>query len=161
MNSFVLSKFKLALVLASLPWPSVAENATLVLPFGAEPGAPLTHAYDYGAPPVPEGHYTMRVPSVDATIAPIFPDLEITIAAPSKTVVRTHAERAYSALAECSAAAKTVQAKLQAALPSPYAGSNPAWQFQSADGRVVGGVNCRVERYLPYPILIFDLTTAQ
>ena len=156
-----MSKFKLALALACVSVPSVAENALLVLPFGAEPGVPLTHAYDYGAPPVPEGHYTMRVPSVDAEVSRIFPDIEITIAAPSKTVMRTHAERAYSALADCSAALRTVQAKLQAALPSPYAGANPAWQFQSADGRVVGGVNCRVERYLPYPILIFDLTTAK
>ena len=156
-----MSKFKLALALACVSVSSVAENALLVLPFGAEPGAPLTHAYDYGASPVPEGHYTMRVPSVDAAISRIFPDIEITIAAPSKTVMRTHAERAYSALADCSAALKTVQAKLQAALPSPYAGSNPAWQFQSADGHLVGGVNCRVERYLPYPILIFDLTTAK
>ena len=156
-----MSKFKLALALACVSVSSVAENALLVLPFGAEPGAPLTHAYDYGAPPVPEGHYTMRVPSVDAEVSRIFPDIEITIASPSKTVMRTHAERAYRALADCSAALRTVQAKLRAALPSPYAGSDPAWQFKSADGRVVGGVNCRVERYLPYPILIFDLTTAK
>ena len=95
-----MSKFKLAFALACVSVSSVAENALLVLPFGAEPGVLLTHAYDYGAPPVPEGQYTMRVPSVDADISRIFPDIEITIAAPSKTVMRTHAERAYRALAD-------------------------------------------------------------
>ena len=137
-----------------------AENALFVLPFGAEPGAPLTHAYDYGVPPVKAGLYTMRVPSVDSAMMAIFHDIEITIEAPTKTVKRSHAERAYSALEDCAKAAQVVQAQLRKILPSPYAGTGKDWQSQSTDGRVIGGVNCRVERYLPYPILVLDITTA-
>jgi hypothetical protein len=136
-----------------------AENAAFVIPFGGEPGAPLAHAYDYGKPPITTGTYAMRVPSVDTAVQSVFPDVELTIDATTKTVLRSHAERAYRALTECTAALQTVQPKLAVALPQPYTGTDPAWQAQSADGKVIGGAYCRTERYLPFPILILDLTT--
>jgi hypothetical protein len=135
-----------------------ADNALFIIPFGAEPGASLTHAYDYGVPPVKEGVYTMRVPSVDSVIMPIFADVELSIEAPQKTVRRSHAERAYRELSECTKASLVIQEKLKSALPSAYTGADAAYQFQSADGHVIGGTYCKVERYLPNPVLIFDLT---
>lgn len=148
------------LILSHVSTLWAADNALFIIPFGAEPGAPLTHAYDYGVPPVKEGPYTMRVPSVDSIIMPIFADVELTIEAPHKTAKRSHAERAYRELSECTKASKVIQGKLNAALPGTYTGSDPAYQFQSADGHVIGGAYCKVERYLPNPILIFDLTVA-
>ncbi|MSR14179.1 MAG: hypothetical protein EXR86_06345 [Gammaproteobacteria bacterium] len=137
-----------------------AENALFVLPFGGEPGAPLAYAYDYGTPPVKAGTYVMRVPSADTEVATVFSDFELTIDATTKTVLASRAARAYRSLAECSAAQTKVTPKLVLALPQPYSTEHRAWQQQSVDGTRVGGSYCLQERYLPFPVLIFELTTA-
>ncbi|MGH8596478.1 MAG: hypothetical protein ACREXT_07460, partial [Gammaproteobacteria bacterium] len=136
-----------------------AENAAFVLPFGGEPGAALAHAYDYGTPPIREGVYTLRVPSVDTEVAAVFMDFELAIDAASKTVLYTRAARAYRSLTECVAAQKTLEPKLKQALPQTYVGQNIVWQYQSNDAHVVGGTYCRQERHLPFPILTFEMTT--
>lgn len=138
-----------------------AENAAFVIPFGGEPGTPLAHAYDYGAPPVKEGTYLLRVPSADPTVAAVFADFELTVDAASKTVLHSRASRAYRSLTECTAAQKIIEPKLSVVLPAAYSGVNSAWQVQSADGKTVGGVYCQTARHLPFPILTFDLTVNQ
>jgi len=137
---------------------ALAENALFVIPFGGEPGAPLAHAYDYGAPPVNDGRYTMRIPSVDPEMMPILPDIELTLDAATKIVQRAYAVRSYRALDDCTKAQTAVRARLQQALPEPFAGQGDAWQFQSADGRIVGGAYCQMARHLPYPVLQVELT---
>ncbi len=139
--------------------PVMAENASFVIPFGSEPGAPLAHAYDYGVVPNTET-YTMRVPSVDPEMLAIVADIELTITAATKIVQRAYAARAYRAYGECTQAQDILRTKLQKALPQPYSGVSEAWQFQSADGRVVGGTYCQQARHLPFPILILELTVA-
>lgn len=137
-----------------------AENALFVIPFGGEPGARIPHAYDYGATPFSTGTYAMRIPNVDTDVSAVFTDTELSIDAKTKAVTRVHAERAYRALGDCELARKSLLPKLGKALPTPYAGTDPRWQYQSPDGGEVGGAYCRAERYLPYPVLILDLTTA-
>lgn len=146
-----------ALFVAGASRFALAENAHFVIPFGGEPGAPLAHSYDYGTPPVQEGEYALRIPSVDPDIMAILPDVELTLDAASRTVKRAHADRAYRALDDCTKAQNTLRTYLQKALPQPYAGQGEAWQFQSADGKVVGGAYCELARYLPFPILRLDL----
>ncbi|MGE0338027.1 MAG: hypothetical protein AB7Q76_22235 [Gammaproteobacteria bacterium] len=138
--------------------PAPAENALFVIPFGGEPGAPLPHAYDYGAAPASDGQYTLRVPSVDPAMQPVLPDVELTVDAASKIVSRVAASRAYRALDECTAAQKIVRGKLEKALPHPAAGDDERWQFQSADGKVVGGAYCQLARHLPFPTLQVEIT---
>ena len=123
------------LILSHVSTLWAADNALFIIPFGAEPGAPLTHAYDYGVPPVKEGAYTMRVPSVDSIIVPIFADVELTIVAPNKTVKRSRAERAYRELSECTKASQVILEKLKSALPSTYTGSDAAYQSHLARPR--------------------------
>jgi hypothetical protein len=137
-----------------------AENGLFVLPFGGEPGAPLPHAYDYGKPPMQEGAYLIRVPSVTPEVATVFSDVELTIDAATKTVLHSRAKRAYRSLTECTAALNVVLPKLRLALPDTYSGANPQWQHQSADGTRVGGIYCHQERHLPFPILTLELTVA-
>ena len=137
-----------------------AENALFVIPFGGEPGALIPHAYDYGAAPFTTGTYAMRIPNVDSEVSVVFTDTELTIDAKTKVVTRIHAERAYRAVGECETAKNALLPKLASALPAPYASGSPQWRYQSADGTQVGGVYCKGERYLPYPTLILDLTTA-
>lgn len=151
---------KALLLLASLGLAAEtsAENALFVLPFGSEPGAPLAHAYDYGASPIKDGTYTMRIPSVEPEMMAILPDVELTVDAATKIVQRSYATRAYRALGDCTSAQITIREKLQKILPQAYAGVSEAWQFQSADGRVVGGAYCLQARHLPYPTLLVELT---
>lgn len=137
-----------------------AENALFTIPFGSEPGQPLAHAYDYGAPPLAEGRYTMRVPSVDPVMMAHLPDVELTIEAAGKMVQRSYAARAYRALGDCTKARDAIAEKIAKVLPAPYTGSDTRYQFQSADGRVVGGVICEQARHLPFPILVMELTLA-
>ncbi len=138
---------------------AMAENALFVIPFGGEPGAPLAHAYDYGIAPNTET-YTMRVPSVDLEMLAIMPDVELTIAAATKIVQRAYAARAYRAYGDCTQAQEILRRKLQKALPQAYSGVSETWQFQSADGKIVGGAYCQQARHLPFPILILELTLA-
>lgn len=137
-----------------------AENALFTIPFGSEPGQPLAHAYDYGAPPLAQGLYTMRVPSVDPVMMAHLPDVELTIEAAGRIVQRSHAARAYRALGDCTKARDEIAEKIAKVLPAPYAGSDPRYQYQSADGRVIGGVVCEHARYLPFPTLVMELTLA-
>jgi hypothetical protein len=148
------------LIVACTVWPAHAENAFFVIPFGGEPGAPLAHSYDYGKAPAAEGTYTMRIPSVDPEIAAVLPDIELTIEAANKVVQRVYAARAYRALTECSMAQEVIQQKLVKALPASYTGTGEAWQYQSADGKVVGGVYCMTARHLPFPTLTVELVLA-
>ncbi len=140
---------------------AAAENALFVIPFGSEPGAPLAHAYDYGASPGngvgSDGTYTMRVPSVDPEMVSIVPDVELTIDAATKVVQRSYAARAYRALGDCTLAQETLRHKLQKVLPQGYSGVSEAWQFETTDGKVVGGAYCQQARHLPFPILIMEL----
>ena len=138
--------------------PAEAQDATMVLAFGAEPGAPLPHSYDYGAPQTSEPTYTMRVPIFDRDVAPVFADSELTVDIATKTVRRVHIERAFKSLTECTAAKGIVEKKLAAAMPTPYTGGEPTWQY--AKGQAVGGIWCNSARHLPYAILTLDLGLA-
>ena len=135
-----------------------AQDARLVLAFGAEPGVALPHAYDYGAPPAATTTYTMRVPVFDPQVLPIFVDGELTIDSATKIVQSVHSERAMKTVADCNAAKAVLDAKIAAALPTPYTGPNPVWQYQNEKATAVGGAQCRTERYLPYVVLIVDLS---
>lgn len=136
---------------------AMAENALFVLPFGSEPGAPLAHAYDYGESPQREGSYTMRIPSVNPEMASIVPDVELTIDAATKVVQRSFATRAYRALGDCKQAEALLRDKLQKVLPQAYSGISEAWQFQTTDGKILGGAYCQQARHLPFPTLIMEL----
>ncbi len=149
----------LTLSVALLATPQAqAQDATMVLAFGAEPGAPLPHSYDYGAPQTAASTYTMRVPIFDRDVAPVFADSELTVDIAAKTVQRVHTERAFKSLTECNAAKGIVEKKLAAAMPTPYTGGEPTWQY--AKGQAVGGVWCNSARHLPYAILTLDLAIA-
>jgi hypothetical protein len=137
---------------------SQAQDAAMVLAFGGEPGAPLPHSYNYGAPQTDAATYTMRVPIFDRDVAPVFADSELTVDIAAKTVRRVHSERAFKSLTECTAAKGIVEKKLAAVMPSPYTGSDPAWQY--AKGGAVGGIYCNSARHLPYAILTLDLAVA-
>lgn len=136
-----------------------AQDASFVLAFGGEPGAPLAHAYDYGAPPSGSDLYTMRVPVFDPQVAAIFHDGRLEIDAKTKIVQRVHAERAFKTIAECTDAKKLLDAKIAAVFKTPYTGSDPRWQYASENGTGVGGTQCHTARHLPYVILILDLST--
>jgi hypothetical protein len=133
-----------------------AENSAFVLPFGGEPGAPLPHAYDYGKIPVTEGNFVMRIPAVDTEVASVLHDTEMVVGATDKLVREIHAARAFRAIAECEAGQKILEGKLARVLPTPFTGEGP-WQFQSADGAVVGGAWCHTARHLPFTTLFLDL----
>lgn len=135
-----------------------AQDASFVLAFGGEPGAPLAHAYDYGAPPAGTDTYSMRVPVFDPEVLPILYDSELSIDAKTKIVQRAHAERALKTIAECEAAKKKLDAKIAAVFKIPYTGSDPGWQYASEKGTGVGGTQCHTARHLPYVTLILDLS---
>ncbi len=137
-----------------------AEDARYVMGFGAQAGALLPHSYSYGKPPVTTEVFTMRVPLMDTQIKRIFVDSELTVQTATLTVSRVHAERAYASLSDCTAARDIVEAKLSTVMTESFAGRDPVWQHRSVDGKTVGGVTCRVERYLPYPTLVLDLSAA-
>ncbi len=147
-----------ALALAAAASAPRAQDASLVLAFGGEPGAPLAHAYDYGAPPGAEATYTMRVPIFDTKIAPILADSELLIDVKTHIVQRVHAERALKSLAECTAAKDVLDARIASVFTVPYTGSDPRWQYQSERGTGVGGTQCYLARHLPYVTLIVDLS---
>jgi len=144
------------LVLASLATGVSAENSAFVLPFGGEPGAPLPHAYDYGKVPVAEGNFVMRIPAVDTDVATVLHDTEMVVGAADKLVREIHAARAFRAIAECESGQKILAGKLARVLPAPFTGEGP-WQYQSADGSVVGGAWCHTARHLPFTTLFLDL----
>jgi hypothetical protein len=139
---------------------AAAENALFTIPFGSEPGQPLAHAYDYGAPPLTEGRYTMRVPSVDPVMMAHLHDVELTIEAAGRIVQRAYAARAYRALGDCAKAREEIAEKITRVLPAPYTGSDSHYQSQSADGRVIGGIVCEQARHLPFPVLIMKISLA-
>jgi len=152
----------LAILLSGLlatGFPVRAENPSFILPFGGEPGAPLAHSYDYGAPPLKEGTYVMRVPAVDVQVASALHDTELTIDAATKTVQRVYASRAFKAVADCEAARTLLNDKIQKVLPVPRTGEGP-WLYQSQDGRLVGGAWCHTARHLPFITLFLELTLA-
>ena len=133
-----------------------AENSAFVLPFGGEPGASLPHAYDYGKIPVSEGNFVMRIPAVDTEVASVLHDTEMVVGAADKLVREIHAARAFRAMAECEAGQKVLAGKLARVLPAPFTGEG-LWQYQSADGAVVGGAWCHTARHLPFTTLFLDL----
>jgi len=135
-----------------------AQDATLVLAFGGEPGAPLAHAYNYGAPPADAPTYVMRVPVFEPQVAAILHDGELLIDAQTKIVQRVHAERAMKTIAECTEAKKVLDAKIAAVFKLPYTGSDPRWQYLNEKGTGVGGTQCYTARHLPYVTLIVDLS---
>lgn len=149
-----------AIALASLPLVAArAQDARFVLGFGAEPGAVLPHAYSYGKPP--EGTtLTMRVPLTDAKLAPLLQDVELTLDLARNIITRVRNERAYKSVMDCTNVRKVVEEKLAELMPKPYTGSDSIWQHQTESGSAVGGVVCRTERWLPYPVLILDMAEA-
>ena len=150
-----------AIALASLPLGSAhAQDARFVLGFGAEPAAPLPHAYSYGKPPEGTTTLTMRVPLTDAKLAPLLQDMELTLDVPRNIITRVHNERAYKSVMDCTVVQKAVEEKLATLMPKPYTGSDSVWQHQTETGSAVGGVVCRTERWLPYPVLILDMAEA-
>lgn len=149
-----LPSLSIALGLSCLP--ASAENSAFILPFGGEPGAPLAHAYDYGAPPSPKGVYTMRIPVVDPEVASVLHDTELTIDAATKVVQRVSASRAFRAVADCDKARALLNGKVERVLPAPGPGEGP-WIHQSSDGRVAGGAWCETARHLPFTTLFLEL----
>lgn len=137
---------------------AVAQDASLVLAFGGEPGAPLPHAYNYGAPPAGSDVYSMRVPVFDPKVLPYLWDSELLIDAKTKIVQRVHAERAMKTIADCTAAKAVLDARIAAVFKVPYTGSDPRWQYMSEQNTGVGGTQCHTERHLPYVTLILDLS---
>lgn len=157
-NSKRVSFVALAALALSVQTPRAsAENSGFVIAFGGEPGAPLTHSYDYGVPDGDAPSFTMRIPSIDVEVQPVLADVELTVAKAGKIVQRVHAERAYRSLNECTAARDLLAKKITALLPAAYAGANSGWQQQSADGKVGGGASCLTPRHLPFATLVFDL----
>lgn len=146
--------------LALALWTSLAlaQDAVLVLAFGGEPGAPLAHAYNYGAAPAGSPTYIMRVPVFDPKVMPIFVDSELLIDAQTKIVQRVHVERAMKTIADCEAARKVVDEKIASAMPVPYTGGDPRWQYTNEKRTGVGGTQCYTARHLPYVTLILDLS---
>lgn len=142
----------------ALSAPVAAQDASFVLAFGGEPGAPLAHAYNYGAPPTGSDTYTMRVPVLDPKVVPILYDSELAIDAKTKIVQRVHAERALKTIAECTAAKELLDAKIAAVFKVPYTGSDPRWQYTNENGTGVGGTQCYTARHLPFVTLIVDLS---
>lgn len=138
--------------------PVAAQDASFVLAFGGEPGAPLAHAYNYGAPPAGPDTYTMRVPVLDPKVAPILYDSELRIDAQTKIVQRVHAERALKTIADCTAAKEVLDAKIAAVFKVPYTGSDPRWQYTNEKNTGVGGTQCYAARHLPFVTLIVDLS---
>lgn len=134
-----------------------AQDARFVLGFGAEPAAPLPHAYSYGKPAEGTATLTLRVPLTDSKLAPLLDDMELTLDVPRNVVTRLRNERAYKSVMDCTTVRKAVEAKLAELMPKPYTGSNPLWQRQTESGAAAGGVVCRTERWLPYPVLILEL----
>ena len=152
----------LALLLLSIGHvrPAFAENPQFVLAFGGQPGLPLTHAYDYGLPATPDPVYTMRIPIVDKVINAVFHDTELRVLREGKMVDFIHAERAFTSIAECTAARDAIDKKLKELMPVNFTGGIPPWDRQTADGVTLGAAWCQVERQLPYPILHFEMTRA-
>ena len=150
--------FALAAAASALAVPAQAQNAAFVLSFGGEPGTPLAHAYDYGGSPEGVTSFALRVPIVDPTIKTVFVDSELVVDAATRMVKQVHIERAMGTVALCTEAQAVVAKKLAELMPTPYTGTSPLWQYTA--GGVVGGVSCRQERYLPFPILILDLSLA-
>ena len=147
------------IALASLPLVAAhAQDARFVLGFGAEPAAPLPHAYSYGKPPEGASTLTLRVPLTDAKLMPLLDDVELTLDVARNVVTRVHNERAYKSVMDCTTVRKVVEEKLAELMPKPYTGGDPVWQHQTESGSAVGGVVCRTERWLPYPVLILDLS---
>lgn len=140
--------------------PEGPEDARYVLRFGAQAGAPLPHSYSCGELPQDAATLQMRVPVVDASLRSVLADTELTVDTASNLVTRVHAERAYASLNDCNAGRDILKAKLAELMPVPLATEDRGWQFQSSDGKSVGGVVCRLERYLPYPVLVFDMSAA-
>jgi len=133
--------------------PAQAENTALMLAFGGEPGAPLQHAYSYGAPATEAPTYTLRIRAVDPQVESIFYDTQLTISNPERIVQQIIAERAFAALSSCEPAREIIMEKLSTALTREYTGADPRWQRQSEDGGIVGGVVCESLRYYPMPVL--------
>lgn len=157
-NTFLRAATAVAALIASHAAPVAAQDASFVLAFGGEPGAPLAHAYDYGAPPAGADTYTMRVPVLDPKVLPILYDAELAIDAKTKIVQRAHAERALKTIAECTEAKKVLDGKIAAVFKLPYTGSDPRWQYASDKGTGLGGTQCYTARHLPYVTLIVDLS---
>ena len=135
-----------------------AQDASFVLGLGAEPGAVLPHAYSYGKPPAGVSPLTLRVPLTDKKLAPLLQDVELTVDVERNIVTRVHNERAYKSVMDCTNVRKAVEEKLAELMPKPYTGADAVWQHQTESGSAVGGVVCRTERWLPYPVLILDLS---
>jgi hypothetical protein len=135
---------------------AAAENVTLTLAFGGDPGSPLTHAYSYGLPETTEPTYTLRVPVVKPAVRDVFHDTVLTVSNPEKIVQRVSASRAYRSLAECDPAREIIAATLATALPLETVGDDH-WQRRSADGRVLARATCEKQRHEPVPVLRFEL----
>jgi hypothetical protein len=130
-----------------------AENTVLILAFGGDPGSPVPHAYNYGVPATDATTYALRIPTVDNDMAAIFYDSELSISSATKIVERVSAARAYRTMNECNEARAIVLSKLAEGLPLDYSLGDANWQRQSADGTVVGGVECENPRHYPMPVL--------
>jgi len=130
-----------------------AENSALILAFGGEPGGPLPHAYNYGAPDTDAPTYTLRVRTVDTQVESVFYDSQLTISNPERIVQQVLAERAFDTLGNCENARAIIMEKLGKGLTREYTGADPRWQRQSEDGSIVGGAVCENPRYYPMPVL--------
>lgn len=137
---------------------TAAENTIVTLAFGGDPGSPLAHAYSYGLPETDNPRYTLRIPVIDQKIKTVFYDTELTISNPAKIVQGVRASRAYATLADCDKARGLLNVKLIEAFPRDYAGTDGAWQRQSADGKVAARAVCESPRHYPMPVLRFELT---
>ena len=106
--------------------------------------------------------FTMeRIPTENAALAKVFPDLQIFTLAPENKISAVAGRRAMANTSSCAAKRKEVLAILQHAFPSRYEGTSHEWQFQTTDGVFVAAVNCTRSGGNPFPLLEMQVAHLQ
>jgi hypothetical protein len=147
----------LSVFLISTTNHAAAENSALIGAFGGDPGSVVPHGYRSGKPPAEDPTYTLRVASIQPQIKDVFYDTVLTVRTADNIVQRVEAARAYRDFNRCNKAREVIIEKLIKGLPDEYAGPGEGWEWQSADGKVVGRVLCGKRRHDSMPILNLEI----
>ena len=101
----------------------------------------------------------LRIPTPNAALSKIFPDLEVMISRENKKIIGVSAKRAFPSNSDCTISQNKVRELLSKAFLSKYTGPDTRWQFMTSDSSTTAGVLCSDAS--PYPVLRLDVTHTQ
>ncbi len=102
--------------------------------------------------------YNYRIPIAGGALQTVFHDIEVFALASNNRIVSVAAKRAFESSQHCEKAREVWINAFSPIFFTKYTGTDPRWQYQSANNEMTAGVSCRLIQGSPYPELRVNIT---